>query len=61
MLRVIGIVAVIWIGLMVLGAIFKVVFWPLLIAALAFAAVAGYRALQARSDDTAIHHPPRGR
>lgn len=55
MLRVIGIIAVIWIGLMVLGAIFKVVFWPLLIAALAFAAVAGYRALKARSDDTAIH------
>jgi hypothetical protein len=54
MLRVIGIIAVVWIGLMVLGAIFKVIFWPLLIVALAFAGVAGYRALKARSDDAAI-------
>ncbi|MGI8800449.1 MAG: hypothetical protein ACR2GE_14350 [Pseudonocardia sp.] len=54
MLRVIGIIAVVWIGLMILGAIFKVVFWPLLIAALAFAGFAGYRALKARSDDAAI-------
>ncbi len=54
MLRVIGIIAVVWIALMVLGAVSKAVFCPLLIGALAFAGYAGYRSLKDRSDSAAI-------
>ncbi len=54
MLRVIGIVALVWIGVIVLGAVFKALFWPLVIAGLAFAGYAGYKALKDRSDNAAI-------
>ncbi len=54
MLRVVGFVALVWIGLIVVGAVLKVLFWPLLIGAVAIAGVAGYRSLKATSESAAL-------
>ncbi|MGH3978923.1 MAG: hypothetical protein ACRDRZ_07970 [Pseudonocardiaceae bacterium] len=54
MLRVIGIVALVWIGLMVLGAVFKFLVWALVIGAVLFVAAAAYGALTSKSDRDAI-------
>jgi len=53
MWRVIGIIALIWVGLMVLGALFKFLMWVLVIGALLFVGSAAYRAIK-NSDRNAI-------
>lgn len=46
MWRVIGIIALIWVGFMVLGAVFKFLVWVLVIGALLFVGSAVYRAVK---------------
>lgn len=46
MWRVIGIIALIWVGLMVLGAVFKFLLWALVIGALLFVGSAVYGAIK---------------
>src|SRR5215470_13394345 len=46
MWRVIGIIALIWVGLMVIGALFKFLVWVLVIGALLFVGSAVYRAIK---------------
>ena len=53
MWRVIGIIALIWIGLMVLGAVFKFLVWALVIGAVLFVGSAAYSAIR-NSDKRAI-------
>ncbi len=54
MLRVIGIIALIWIGLMVLGAVFKMLLWALVIGAVLVVGFAAYGALRSKPDRKAI-------
>lgn len=53
MWRVLGIVALIWIGLMVIGAVFKFVVWVLVIGAVLFLGSVAYSAIR-NSDKRAI-------
>lgn len=48
MLRVIGIVLLVWLGFILLGAVFKFLFWAVLIGAAVFLGVAAYGALKNR-------------
>jgi hypothetical protein len=53
MWRVLGIIALIWVGLMVLGAVFKFLVWALVIGAVLFVGSAAYTAIK-NSDKRAI-------
>ncbi len=54
LIKVLGIIALIWIGFMVLGwvlgAVFKLLFWALVISAGVFIGSAAYAAVKSRSD-----------
>jgi hypothetical protein len=51
MWRVIGIIALIWVGLMVVGALFKFLVWVLVIGALLFVGSAVYSAIKKSNRD----------
>jgi len=53
MWRVLGIIALVWIGLMVLGTVFKFLLWALVIGAVLFVGSAVYSAVR-NSDKRAI-------
>jgi hypothetical protein len=53
MWRVLGIIALIWVGLMLLGALFKFLVWVLVIGAVLFVGSAAYAAIR-NSDRDAI-------
>ncbi|HET8641658.1 MAG TPA: hypothetical protein VFM37_06955 [Pseudonocardiaceae bacterium] len=53
MWRVLGIIALVWIGLMVLGAVLKFLVWALVIGAVLFVGSAAYAAVR-NSDKKAI-------
>lgn len=53
-LKVLGIVVLVWIGFMVLGLLFKALFWVLLVGALVFVGAAVYAALTSKSDPKAL-------
>ncbi|GEL20660.1 hypothetical protein [Pseudonocardia asaccharolytica] len=50
MLKVLGILLLIWIAISVIGAMFKFLAWAVVIGALAFAGVAVWSAVTGRSD-----------
>ena len=54
LLKVLAIIAVIWIGFMVLGAVLKFLIWAVVIGAVLFAATAAYAAVKGRSDRQAL-------
>ena len=54
MWRVLGIVALIWIGLMVLGAVFKLLMWALVIGAVVAVGAAVYTAISDRGGPRAL-------
>ncbi|MGH3930068.1 MAG: hypothetical protein ACRDTF_08845 [Pseudonocardiaceae bacterium] len=54
-LKVLGIIALIWIGFIVLGWLFKALFWVLLIGALVFVGAAAYAALKSKTDRNALN------
>lgn len=54
MLRVIGIIALVWVGFMVLGAVWDVLGWALVVGGLAFAGYVGYAALRSKSEPPAL-------
>jgi len=54
-LKVLGIVVLVWIGFIVLGWLFKALFWVLVIGALVFAGFAGYAALTSKPDRDALN------
>jgi hypothetical protein len=49
-IKVLGIIALIWVGFMVLGVAFKLLFWTLVIGAGVFVGSAAYAAVKSRSD-----------
>jgi len=49
-LKVLGIIAVIWIAFMVLGWVFKLLVWVLVIGAVLFVGSAAYAAVKSKSD-----------
>jgi hypothetical protein len=53
MLRVLGIIALVWVGLIVLGAVLKFLVWALVIGAVLFVGSAAYTAIR-KSDRDAI-------
>ncbi len=53
-IKVLGIIALVWIGLIVLGWVFKALFWVLVLGAVAFVGYAAYAALTSKSDPPAI-------
>jgi uncharacterized BrkB/YihY/UPF0761 family membrane protein len=54
LLKVLGIVALIWIGFMVLGAVFHLLIWALVIGAVLFVGSAAYAAVKSKSDRHAL-------
>lgn len=54
MLRVIGIVALVLVGFMLLGAVWDFLGWALVVGGLAFAGYAGYTAIRNRSEPPAL-------
>jgi fatty acid desaturase len=54
MWRVLGIIALIWVGLMVLGAVLKFLVWALVIGAVLFVGTVAYSALKGDPDKKAI-------
>jgi hypothetical protein len=54
LLKVLGITALIWIGLMVLGAVFKFLIGAVVIGAVLFVGSAAYAALKSKSDHHAL-------
>ena len=54
MWRVLGIVALVWIGLMIIGAVFKVLMWVLIIGAIAMIGSAVYTAISDRGGPRAL-------
>ena len=48
MWRVLGIIALVWIGFMVLGALLKVLVWALVIGAVLFVGSAAYAGIKSR-------------
>ncbi|MGQ0779169.1 MAG: hypothetical protein ACT4NY_32940 [Pseudonocardiales bacterium] len=54
-LKVLGIVVLVWIGFIVLGWLFKALFWVLVIGALVFAGFAAYAALTGKPDRDALN------
>ncbi|MFY9806688.1 MAG: hypothetical protein WCC38_08405 [Pseudonocardiaceae bacterium] len=55
LLKVLGIIALIWIGFMVLGAVFKFLVWALVIGAVLFVGSAAYAAVKSKSDRQALN------
>lgn len=53
-IKVLGIIALVWIGLIVLGWVFKALFWVLVLGAVLFVGSAAYAALKSKSDSTAL-------
>ncbi|HEU0088175.1 MAG TPA: hypothetical protein VFQ77_11095 [Pseudonocardiaceae bacterium] len=53
-LKVLGIIMLIWIGLIVLGWVFKALFWVLLIGAVLFVGSAAYAAVKSKADRNAL-------
>ena len=53
-IKVLGIIALVWIGLIVLGWVFKAFFWVLVVGAVLFVGSAAYAALKSKSDPTAL-------
>ena len=49
LIKVLGIIALIWIGLMVLGVVFKFLIWALVIGAVLFVGSAAYAAVKGSS------------
>jgi hypothetical protein len=54
MWRVLGIIALIWVGLIVLGAVLKFLVWALVIGAVLFVGTAVYSAVKSGPDKRAI-------
>jgi len=54
MLRILGIIALIWIGLMLLGAVFKFLVWALVIGAVLFVGSAIYTAVKGKDEPKAL-------
>ncbi|MDQ2788396.1 MAG: hypothetical protein M3Y48_16500 [Actinomycetota bacterium] len=54
LLKVLGIIALIWIGFMVLGVVFKFLIWALVIGAAVFVGSAAYAAVKSKSDRHAL-------
>ena len=54
MLRVIGIIALVWLGLIVFGAVFKFLIWAVLIGAVVAVGAATYKAVSNKLDHRAI-------
>lgn len=55
MLKILGIIVVIWLAFIVLGALLEFVFWVLVIGAAVFLGVAAYGAVKSRADRRALH------
>jgi uncharacterized BrkB/YihY/UPF0761 family membrane protein len=55
MLRVLGIIALVWIGLIVIGAIFKLLLWALVIGAVLFVGSAVYSAISRKDGPKALN------
>lgn len=53
-IKVLGIIALIWIGLTILGAVFNFLFWALVIGAVLFVGSAAYAAVKGNSDRNAL-------
>ena len=53
-IKVLGILALIWIGLIVLGWVFKALWWLLVIGVVLFVGSAAYAALKSKSDRSAL-------
>lgn len=53
-IKVLGIIALVWIGLIVLGWVFKALFWVLVLGAVVFVGYAAYAALTSKSDPPAL-------
>ena len=54
-IKVLGIIALVWIGFIVLGWIFKALFWVLVIGAAVFVGSAAYAALKSRSNPNVLN------
>ena len=54
MWRVLGIVALVWIGLMIIGAVFKVLIWVLIIGAIVMIGSAVYTAISDKGGPRAL-------
>jgi hypothetical protein len=54
LIKVLGVIALIWIGFMVLGLVFKALFWVLVIGAVLFVGSAAYAAVKSRSGRDAL-------
>jgi hypothetical protein len=54
MLRVIGIIALVWLGFVLLGAVFKFLFWAIVVGAVVFLGVVTYNALKGKSEPPAL-------
>jgi hypothetical protein len=55
LLKVLGIIALIWIGFMVLGAVFKFLVWAVVIGAVLFVGSAAYAAVKSKADRQALN------
>jgi hypothetical protein len=55
LLKVLGIIALIWIGFIVLGVVFKFLIWALVIGAVLFVGSAAYAAVKSKSDRQALN------
>lgn len=53
-IKVLGIIALIWIGLIVLGWVFKALFWVLVVGAVVFVGYVAYAALTSKSEPPAL-------
>jgi hypothetical protein len=54
MLKVIGIIALIWIGFMVLGAVFEFLMWALVIGAVLVVGAAAYKVIKDKDQPKAL-------
>jgi uncharacterized BrkB/YihY/UPF0761 family membrane protein len=54
MLRVLGIIALVWIGLIVIGAVFKFLLWAIVIGAVLFVGSAAYSAISKKDGPRAL-------
>lgn len=53
-IKVLGIIALIWIGFIVVGALFKFLLWAVMIGAVLFVGAAAYAAVKGKSDPKAL-------
>ncbi len=54
LIKVLGIIALIWIGFIVVGALFKFLIWAVVIGAVLFVGAAAYAAVKGKSDPKAL-------